>query len=161
MGEGLGMFNLQFDPPWVSQGDNSNSTDPNSTSTNSTAPRTTRRSAIARGRGLMSYGYGGGSSSDSTLPGDTTYGDKKDDAKLKLEGLFFYSLLGIVAEGVLHLLTIKAIQHATGLGGALPPNIQFPSFEITGFLALWSPICVSATIAFARRAPSIHTHTHL
>lgn len=51
---------------------------------------------------------------------------------------------------VLHYILIQGIHYAAGGVAPIPGNLQFPAPEIASFIAMWGPICLSSTMAFAR-----------
>jgi len=148
MGEGLKMFNLQFEPPWY--------TADGTVAADAAATQQQTVSILVAGNGTNASNSTnatlvqrrGASVSSSSSPRRLLSLAAKSSSLSTFEGTLFYSVLGMGAVAMLHLLVMRGIELGTGVEtNLLPAEIRFPSWELTSTNALWNPLAVSSTMA--------------
>ena len=142
MSDGMGWANLQFESPfgW---------SDSNSTITNSTSITGNMMRRLLQANQNMNH-----TKSEPEIS-KVTYEEKKDKSRQLLHGNLMSGLGALVVEALIHLLIVVMLCWGTGMPHhAFPSKIQFPGSEVESFLALWNPLCLSSTMAFARHATS-------
>ena len=139
MSDGMGWANLQFKSPFGRSG--SNSTKVNSTANIS---NTVRR--------LLQINQ---TASEPREISKVTYEEKKESSRSLFHGNLMSGLGALLIETLVHVVIVTILCYFTEMPHhALPSKIQLPGSEVSGVLALWNPLCLSATMAFAHHATS-------
>ena len=139
MSDGMGWANLQFKSPFGQSG--SNSTKANSTD-----------AIVNTARRLLQINQ---TESEPREMSKVTYEEKKDLSRTLLHGNLMSGVGALLVEALVHLVIVTMLCYFTDMPHyALPSKLQFPGSEVEAFLALWNPLCLSSTMAFARHATS-------
>jgi hypothetical protein len=151
MGEGLAWANVQFDPPWGTAFANRTNSSTSSNGTTRRAARVSRRLLDdSEEEDEEEDDDAAGKAAEAAAAGEGCAGTKSECAATQFQGTLFYNTGFIIMVCVMHWLLVAAIEIGTGVGAdALPGSIQFPGWEIASAMAVWTPLALSATMAFA------------
>ena len=139
MADGMGWANLQFKIPAFG-GSGSNSSGSNNSNGTSATGRRLLQANVSESEPEMAK---------------LTHDEKKLDSKDLFEGQLVYGVLALAFETAVHFAIVFLIVFFTGVPHhGLPAAMKFPGSEIEAFLAMWNPLCLASTIAFARHAVS-------